>query len=396
MDFVEGYYRKSDISTTLSSAVTHARASDATYVDSSGVIQTATSNVARVGHHIYNGTSWVNEGILHESEARTNSLTYSNIFDGTGKFSPNAGLNTIVNNAAETNSGLSFSELEIATAKTSAEVNTNITLTASTQYTFSVYVKAFVGTPTFQFTINSFGFAVSGTLNLATGAWTTDPAADAQGDSSSIEDFGGGVYRVSMTFTLATDTLGKLIIRATSGTAGDSILIAGAQVEAGATPSSYIATAGATATRAAETLTVPTANLPYDSTNMSIQMDGKVTGASSTFADWTLDASNGILMQSGVADFTFTQEAVGTVDTVTGGSYTSGLNVDFNIASRNGSTFINGAVVGTALTADTTPTALPDLSATDFLLGSDFMGTIGKLRVWSDDLADVGIEEAST
>ena len=26
----------------------------------------------RVGHHVYNGSAWVNEGILHESEARTN------------------------------------------------------------------------------------------------------------------------------------------------------------------------------------------------------------------------------------------------------------------------------------------------------------------------------------
>ena len=72
-----------------------------------------------------------------------------------------------------------------------------------------------------------------------------------------------------------------------------------------------------------------------------------------------------------------------------------GVLVPYNIASRHGSTFLNGAVDGVALTANTTPTALPDLSATDFNLGYDYMGTISMLRVWADDLADVGIAEAT-
>jgi hypothetical protein len=76
-------------------------------------------------------------------------------------------------------------------------------------------------------------------------------------------------------------------------------------------------------------------------------------------------------------------------------AYTPGLNVPFNIASRHGSTFINGAVDGVALTEDTTPTALPDLSATDLDLAYDYMGTIESFRVWDQDLGDSGIEEAS-
>ena len=31
----------------------------------------------RIGHHVYNGSQWVNEGLLHESGARTNLVTYS-------------------------------------------------------------------------------------------------------------------------------------------------------------------------------------------------------------------------------------------------------------------------------------------------------------------------------
>ena len=121
------------------------------------------------------------------------------------------------------------------------------------------------------------------------------------------------------------------------------------------------------------------------------------------FFNWEIDASNFIYStldtasaQTGEVDFR--QAASGTADIVltTGTFYSSGISVPFNIASRHGSTFINGAVDGTALTANTTPTALPDLSSTDMQVGSTFMGTIKLLRVWAEDLTDEGIEEAST
>ena len=93
----------------------------------------------------------------------------------------------------------------------------------------------------------------------------------------------------------------------------------------------------------------------------------------------------------------FIQAANSVADDVDGrfSQYSPGINVPFNIASRHGSTFINGAVDGTALTADLTPTALPDLSAADFTLGSIFMGTISKLRVWDQDITDAGIADAT-
>ena len=76
-DFKNSYYRKGGAATTFSSAITHTRASSATMVNSSGTLVTVGNNVPRTGHHIYNGSTWVNEGILHESEARTNLLLNS-------------------------------------------------------------------------------------------------------------------------------------------------------------------------------------------------------------------------------------------------------------------------------------------------------------------------------
>lgn len=77
-------------------------------------------------------------------------------------------------------------------------------------------------------------------------------------------------------------------------------------------------------------------------------------------------------------------------------AYSPGVNVPFSIASRHGDNFINGAIDGVALTEDTTPTILPDLSSTTLQICPTFNGFIEKLRVWPVDIGDTGIEEASS
>ena len=142
---------------------------------------------------------------------------------------------------------------------------------------------------------------------------------------------------------------------------------------------------------------------------MSIQMDGRLGYADEgsagqvTYAKWEADANNRIALtldtdSTATGEVNFTQVEAGTADTVVSSAteYAPGILVPFNIASRHGSTFINGAVDGVALTANTTPTALPDLSSTDLNLGYDYMGTIKTFRIWDKDLGDTGIEEASS
>jgi hypothetical protein len=117
---------------------------------------------------------------------------------------------------------------------------------------------------------------------------------------------------------------------------------------------------------------------------------------------WQEDGSNRILARldtSAPEDgaIRFSQVNSGTDTFVYSGNNAidPGILAPYNIASRHGSTFINGAVDGVALTEDTTPVALPDLSATDLDLASDYMGTIGTFRVWDQDLGDDGIVTAS-
>ena len=78
-DFTDGSYysTNSSSSTTFSDLITHARASNGTYIDADGNLQTAGTNEPRVGHHLWDGSEWVNAGLLHESESRTNLLLNS-------------------------------------------------------------------------------------------------------------------------------------------------------------------------------------------------------------------------------------------------------------------------------------------------------------------------------
>jgi hypothetical protein len=99
-----------------------------------------------------------------------------------------------------------------------------------------------------------------------------------------------------------------------------------------------------------------------------------------------------------VGELAFPQKASGVRDVVVSASdaYSPGIFVPYNLASRHGSTFINGAVDGVALTANLTPVALPDLSATNLNLAFDYMGCLKIFRMWGKDIGDAGLEEATT
>ena len=472
--------------------------------------------LSRRGHHIYNGSAWVNEGILHESESRTNLYLNSNQF-----VSPwNRVASDIYASAGTSPSGLADAWRWVGNG---TSILYQVTpYAAGNNYTVSAWVKSNgAGEDTFR--LYGLNNVMSGDFT-ATSEWVR--YSFTFNSASAVNQFSGILYGASQ---------GNV-----------DLLVYGFQIEAGSTHSSYIPTAGASVTRAAETLTVPAANLPYPTyvettgtelvTNgtfatdlsgwegyndtplwdngrlyitaptafdgarttldsiptttgkrykltwdvelgtlssvkvdvygvssaaglqgsltvsatgsytmyftaghsaaniyllsgnavgsawfdnvsvkevnplaLSIQIDGKMTYADSgaglevEYYRWQLNSINYIFSylstqtgRSGQPIFAQRQSASG-YDDVKGGDfdYSPDTNVPFNRASRHGSTFINAAHEGTLLTVNTTPTALPDLSATDLLLGSTFMGTIGEFRMWSDDLGDVGITEAT-
>ena len=258
---------------------------------------------------------------------------------------------------------------------------TNLLLNSATLSTQNVTVTA---VPT------TLHFTGTGTVTLS-GASTAGPL---------VGTGAGENNRVRLTFTPTAGTLTLTV----SGT------VTNAMLEVGSVPSSFVPTAGSTATRAAETVSFAAAKLPYSATAMSIAMRGRMTYADLGVDDqeilylWSQDSSNliraAIATNSGyLGRVKFRQTSAGTIDEATEGapgSYSPGINVPFSIASSHGSTFINGAVDGTALTADLTPTSLPNLSATNLSLAySGGPMIIEQFTMFDTDLGDSGIAEAS-
>jgi hypothetical protein len=418
-DFASDFYAQDSAASTFGDLLTFSRASSATYVDSSGVLQTASSGVARTAHHKWNGSAWVNKGLLLESKARTNLITYSEDFTDASWADSNTA--TLAVDATGPDGETSAVTLVDSGAGGTGQVRVfqGFTVSASTGYTHSVFAKAdqldYIALRTLGFSSGN-GISV---FNLSAG---TISEKDVSHDAATIENYGNGWYRCSVTFTTdSVDTTGSIAIHVledesasisdTNLDGTSSILIYGAQFEEGSTPSSYIPTSGATVTRAAETLSIAGAKMPSYTTAVSIAMAGEVSfGIDNTTQtviclDWekafnqrvnfgvrTDGANNGA--------FNFVLDARGAGGNIASvgqasSAFAAAANKPFNVAARYGSTFINGAVDGAALTANTTQTAIPELSTDDSQIGTSYMGTIEKAIVWGADIGDTGIEEAS-
>lgn len=286
------------------------RATDASYFDSAGVLQTAASGEARFDHNPVTGDSL---GLLVE-EARTNLCLQSEDFSA-GNWQITF-LNSAINTNATTDPrGGSTADRLIDDAAASGNVvvgvrQNAITLQASTQHVFSCYLKADqlswaifrvanwtspAGTPRCWFDLTN---GVVGTLGAG---W----------DASGIEDAGNGWYRCWAAFTIgATDVQGDIHIEladanndsfvADDGTS--SIFVWGAQIEAGAFPTSYIPTVAASVTRNSDNVFSTDVSW-YNVLGGSVYGKGQaiaVTTASDVFVDISdTSTSDRWLVQSG-------------------------------------------------------------------------------------------------
>jgi hypothetical protein len=372
----------------------------------------------RIGHHIYGGSSYVNRGLFVESEARTN--INPRYIVGTGYSNPGT---TLTTDNATSPEGVSNATRVNETTGAGSHIfySPNVNFSAGNDYTLSIYVKPDTATVLqIKGVNNAFGtnafFANFDLGNEVVG--TTSAAVIA----TTLENVGNGWYRISATAPCTanvTGTIGAIfcftnnnasasVQPSYTGSASQQLYVHGVQVEQGSTPSSLIPTLGSSDTRPVETFTIPSANLPWNSTAVSIAMDGRVTYADdNSFSEITVwgddtTGTDGIqhyldTRSTETGQIVFRQEANNVVDDVasSGTQYSPGYFVPFNISARHGSTFINGAVDGTALTENTTPTALPDLSAESLAFTKDYMGTVNTFRIWNEDITNAGIAKAT-
>jgi hypothetical protein len=193
---------------------------------------TAARYLARRGNHVYNGTSWVNKGVLLEPPSFANSPLGTNTASKLNDDNGNTG---------------------------SVQVRSDYAYAAGvsgTEYMFSFFAKAdqlnFV-------TVRGQGVlpAENVTFNLSAG---TVEITGASFVNTGIVDYGDGWYRCYCSLVAGSDGDVKfrlLLSETDNGTIVDddgtsSILLAGLQIEAGSTLSSYIPTSGATVTRPAQ------------------------------------------------------------------------------------------------------------------------------------------------
>jgi hypothetical protein len=228
----------------------------------------------RIGHHVYNGSAWVNEGLLAESEARTNDALYSTILNA--QYDTNAAF--ISDNSAIAPTGVEeASTITENTAIATHRFDEKVTsTTVGTRYTFSIYAK--------KKERSVIGFGGVGLYNAGENVeFDLDNGIAYNGGTGNalvnIQDVGNGWFRCMMTYTVAGTAQFRVHLHNTlvngappSGTGlsyqGDGssgVYVWGLQIEEGDTASSFIPNSGTSAgvTRAAETFTIPSANLPW-------------------------------------------------------------------------------------------------------------------------------------
>jgi hypothetical protein len=283
-----------------------------TYVPTNGAVE----YLPRVGHHAYNGTTWVNEGLLLESEARTNL-----IFDSNDPTTVNWDVQTT--NASQNltgpdgvaNSGWT---LEDDNANKYEQRRSSIAISATTAvFTASVFVLKDADEtrfPEFQL------LAAGGTenkhyvqLNSATGA--TVVRGNVGGSSVNVEDCGDW-WRLSLALentggntTLSFKILpaGGLTFNTNSTSAVGSIGFYGVQLELGSTPSSYMPSNATTqGFRDAQTLTVPSSELGYYDVYGANLIDNPTFNETAANSDWTPEAGWTIDTTKGVAEINAT------------------------------------------------------------------------------------------
>lgn len=239
----------------------NSRASTATYFDSSGVLQTASSGVARTDHKYIDG-QWVEAGLLLEG-ASTNLVTDSEDLNTFTKTNTTVTSNQI-NGLDGTLTADELTESSDATAQNHRLSFNTPSLTSGNDYTMSVFAKN-NGRDYLQLTFNSSDFSVTqyATFNLSTGV--IENAVDG---TAEIQDVGNGWYRCSFTsdctssgastifFILSDTASGRDPSYIGDGTSG--VYLWGAQIEEQSQTTSYIPTSGSSATRSADVYTTAT------------------------------------------------------------------------------------------------------------------------------------------
>jgi hypothetical protein len=399
-------------------SITFTRASDATYFDADGVLQTAGTDAPRFDHDPATGAS---RGLLIE-EARTNSIRNSqaggstNGVIGSGGVMPSSGWSITANAngvtseimGTGTETGFAYIDIKISgtpTATGSVFINfdgsTTVTAATGQTWTTSAYAKLAAGAVTnATCSLNIRGLDAAGVqVGTSTTANFTPTSSGLNTQRSlvtrALADV--GVERVQ----------GRALVGYTNGDPIDLTLrIAAPQLEQGAFATSYIPTTNAAATRAADSAFVTPIASFYN------QAEGTIYNE---FSMPVLDGANtlrGIVqfaeaaaiqnrLQTGVRGtglYSFSAVAANSVEfeiVTSAGAVAAGTTVRAAHVYKSGDSArsFNGAAVGTSSAAITQPTR-ERLRLGDN--GNILNGHIRKIAYWPKRLTNTLLEQLTT
>lgn len=259
-------------SKSLDRRITFTRASNATYVSATGLIQNAVTNEARFTH---DPSTRQCQGILPE-ETKANYLLWSANTLGGGWFADQAYLQST--SIAAPDGSLTTAKLNEGTSSAGYRIIRQElpgSVTANTKFTVSIYAKA---AETAYANVNLAWFDSSGTgqyayanFNISTGTMLSFNEGYANGFNSpslanaDIIPCSNGWYRCCLTFTTGANTGGSIRVGmnyfTSPGGNSNGFYVWGGQLETGHYPTSFIYTTTAIATRAADSVSINTANL---------------------------------------------------------------------------------------------------------------------------------------
>jgi len=253
------------------------RATTATRVNSSGIIESVALNVPRLNYDVAGGCP----SILLEPQ-RTNLVTYSQEFDNSNWIKLNMSVTTNVANSPD---NTLTSDLVQALAVSNVFIYPSTTASVSgVTYTQSFFAKA-GNTDYVSATFRADGFVNTqfAVFNLSNGTISSQT-----GGIATITNYGNGWYRCSWTVTSTTTATTGLVAITPSflgalkgmSVVGLNVYVWGAQAEQGAYPTSYIPTVASTVTRNADVLN-----------RNNIYTNGLITSAGGT---WFIELNNNV------------------------------------------------------------------------------------------------------
>jgi hypothetical protein len=391
-------------SVTGQNLITFTRASTATYVDSNGLVQTATSNAARFDHGPVTGASL---GLLVE-EARTNALTGSQDFSNTYWNASNAvrtnnsgtapnGTNTACLVAG---GGVAFNGIVRKNAASVYAINTT--------YSISCFAKAgtynYIGIRPTSSCVAADGVTYC-SFNLTTGVATPITANAGTVVSVSMQPFPNGWYRCTVIYTTSAAQSGSDIVdvalvtsTGSHGYAGTgNVLIWGAQMETGSFPTSYIPTVASTVTRAADVASLTGTNFSswFNASAGTTYFQGRSTSSAAVY--WSFDdstSSNRITTNasSGGATSTFSVSVSGTDScSIASASFTLGSTFAqaTAYALNDFANTVNGGTVGTDTLG---PLPVVNKATLGSRVSAYQNGTIARFTYWPTRLSNVALQ----